>query len=51
MPNKKEKKVLISLSVSVEEKKKFRKQAKAKGLTMAAWLRMLGFQNIARNDH
>lgn len=30
--------------------KKFQEQAKKKGLTVAAWLRMLGLQDIARND-
>lgn len=48
--DKKKNKPQIVVTLEPEMHKRFRKQAKSRGLTGAAWLRMLGLQDIARND-
>ena len=53
MPTKKDGERLpqIGIEVDSETKKKFKDQAKKRGLKVGPWLRMLGFEDIARNDY
>lgn len=52
MPKKenKERARLITIPVTIEDRERFKKQAKKRGMPMASWLRNLAYTDIARND-
>lgn len=46
----KERSPQFTVVVDSKTKERFKSQAKKRGLNVSAWLRMLGHEDIARND-